>query len=371
MAMVEYESLKIGLLSVLCILACVEKVYSVMNLIAVERDWVIVIADDIKLDLQSLNSQIRRIDLASKLLGPLAIALLDGISTRDAIYATMGLSICSVTLEYYTVAKVYHQVPALSGFRQIDAVQHSNGDVPIATRLRSYGLAAWRGLSRYIHHEVFLPSLALSITHLTVLSFSGQMVTYLFSMGFSSASVGLMRTASVVLEMSATWVAPWAMSKVGPLRAGLWSINEQILLLVGAVIAFWIVKSPSMSALSLVVGVVLSRVGLWGFDLSVQILVQEGVDLEVRGTFSSIEVSFQNFFELWAYASTIVFSRPAQFRYPAVMSVIAVIIAGAIYAGYSRGRRGHLMHLSPCIEGGRQRLIKQPDGAISIRMRDL
>lgn len=84
-----------------------------------------------------------------------------------------------------------------------------------------------------------------------------------------------MRTASVVLEMSATWVAPWAMSKVGPLRAGLWSINEQILLLVGAVIAFWIVKSPSMSALSLVVGVVLSRVGLWGFDLSVQILVQE------------------------------------------------------------------------------------------------
>lgn len=106
MAMVEYESLKIGLLSVLCILACVEKVYSVMNLIAVERDWVIVIADDIKLDLQSLNSQIRRIDLASKLLGPLAIALLDGISTRDAIYATMGLSICSVTLEYYTVAKV-------------------------------------------------------------------------------------------------------------------------------------------------------------------------------------------------------------------------------------------------------------------------
>ena len=101
------------------------------------------------------------------------------------------------------------------------------------------------------------------------------MVTYLFSVGFSSVSIGLLRTVSVVLEMSATWVAPWLMDKVGPLRAGLWSINEQIFLLVGAVIAFWVVKSPWMSALSLVVGVVLSRVGLWGFDLSVQIIVQE------------------------------------------------------------------------------------------------
>ena len=106
MAITKSASLKIGLLSALCILACVEKVYSVMNLIAVERDWVVVIANDVKLDLQSLNSQIRRIDLASKLLGPLAIALLDGVSTRDAIYATMGLSICSVVVECYTIAKV-------------------------------------------------------------------------------------------------------------------------------------------------------------------------------------------------------------------------------------------------------------------------
>ena len=99
-------SLRIGLLSILFILACVEKVYSVINLIAVERDWVVVIANDLKLDLQSLNSQIRRIDLASKLLGPLAIALLDGISTRYAIYATMGLSTCSVIPEIFTISKV-------------------------------------------------------------------------------------------------------------------------------------------------------------------------------------------------------------------------------------------------------------------------
>ena len=102
----NHASLRMGLLGFVCILACVEKVYSVLNLIAVERDWVVVIADDAKLDLQSLNSQVRRIDLASKLLGPLAIAILDGISTRHAIYTTMGLSISSVSLEYFTIGKV-------------------------------------------------------------------------------------------------------------------------------------------------------------------------------------------------------------------------------------------------------------------------
>lgn len=108
-------SLKTGLLGVVCILACVEKVYSVVTLIAVERDWVVVIADSTKLDLQTLNSQMRRIDLACKLFGPLTIALLDAISTRLAIYATFGLNISSVLLEYFTIAKVWSFVSWLLG----------------------------------------------------------------------------------------------------------------------------------------------------------------------------------------------------------------------------------------------------------------
>ena len=142
-------------------------------------------------------------------------------------------------------------------------------------RFRSSASTVWKSLSTYFHYEVLLPSLALSITHLTVLSFSGQMITYLLYVGFSSTSIGLMRTVSVALEVSATWLAPWAMDKVGPLRTGLWSINWQIFFLICAVVVFWIVQSPLVAALGLVIGVVLSRIGLWGFDLSVQILVQE------------------------------------------------------------------------------------------------
>ena len=77
----------------------------------------------------------------------------------------------------------------------------------------------------------------------------------------------------------------------------------------------------------------------------------QGVDTEGRGSFSSLEASFQNFFELCSYAATITFPRPEQFQYPVAMSAGAVIIAGALYANFVRLNRGHLFHLSKCIEG--------------------
>ena len=65
------------------------------------------------------------------------------------------------------------------------------------------------------------------------------------------------------------------MRKLGPTRTGLWAINWQAACTVGGISLFWFVSPPSMAAMGLVLGVILSRVGLWGFDLSVQILVQE------------------------------------------------------------------------------------------------
>lgn len=59
-----------------------------------------------------------------------------------------------------------------------------------------------------------------------------------------------------------------------------------------------------------------------------------------------MEASFQNFFELLSFAATIVFSRPADFRYPVMMSWVAVIVAGILYADFVWKRRGHLVHVT-------------------------
>lgn len=53
-----------------------------------------------------INAQMRRIDLICKLMGPLFIALIDGISTEVAILVNLGMNVASVVVEYFAIAKV-------------------------------------------------------------------------------------------------------------------------------------------------------------------------------------------------------------------------------------------------------------------------
>ena len=123
---------------------------------------------------------------------------------------------------------------------------------------------------------VFLPSLALSLLYLTVLSFGPTMVTYLLHTSFTPLQVSAMLVGAVAAELSGTWAAPLLMSRIGPIRSGLWFLNWQLGCLAAAVVAFaWFDSQSLVVAASLIIGVALSRTGLWGFDLSVQYLVQE------------------------------------------------------------------------------------------------
>jgi iron-regulated transporter 1 len=164
--------------------------------------------------------------------------------------------------------------PAIPGSPQ-SVPSHSSCGYYVSGFLNSRIQSMSTSLSFYVHHEVFLPSIALSLLYFTVLSFSGQMVTYLVAVGYSSAQIGLIRTLSVLFEMSATWIAPFVASKIGPIRAGLWFINWQITWILGSVILFLHVPSSVLAASCLTGGVILSRVGLWGFDLCAQIIIQK------------------------------------------------------------------------------------------------
>lgn len=272
-------------LAILIPLGCVEKISSIMNLVAIERDWVVVIAENSQCGIKTLNSQMRRIDLICKLTGPLAIALIDGHAMQVAIEVIFIMNILSVFIEYFAIADIYRMIPALQAARPSPTV---NDDDPAGnivqpdTDHRTHTLllgqihSIYTSLSTYYHHPAFLPSMSLSLLYLTVLSFSGQMITYLVAIGFTSTSIGFLRAAAMIFEISATFLAPILINKVGPLRAGLWSISWQLICTVAAISLFWTFRSPTLvPALGLVTGVILSRIGLWCFDLCLQIIIQE------------------------------------------------------------------------------------------------
>ncbi|PNS19937.1 hypothetical protein CAC42_7904 [Sphaceloma murrayae] len=191
---------------------------------------------------------------------------------------------------------------------------------------------AIRDVGYYIQHEAFLPSFSLALLYLTVLSFGGQMVNYLVSRSLSSLTIGLLRTGSAVFEISATWIAPMMMDWIGAVRSGIWLLNWQVVCLGIAAATMWVQNTVFGGLWLFLPMVMLSRAGLWGFDLSAQYLIQEEVEAEGRGRFSSIEASFQNLFELFAFATTIIFSRPEQFKYPAAISTGSTACAAIMYA---------------------------------------
>lgn len=336
-------------LFVLSALACVEKLSAVLNTISVERDWVVVIANGEQQQLANLNAQMRRIDLFCKLVGPLAVSLVHSWSTKGAVVATGLMSSLSSLVEYFAIARVYSDVPGLRHAQSLPERTHSQRSVGLSQRFKNSSDL----VSTYVHHPAFLPSLSLALLYLTVLSFSGQLITYLLARGLSSASIAVLRAVAAVFEMSATWLGPKVASRIGSIRAGIWFLNAELLFIGAACGILWLPVGAShalLATLGLVIAVILSRTGLWGFDLSTQIIIQDEVEPELRGTFSSLEFSLQNVFEMLAFASTTVFAKPADFRYPALISAAAVATAGVLYACFVRSRRGHLIHPCRCLD---------------------
>ena len=102
-------------------------------------------------------------------------------------------------------------------------------------------------------------------------------------------------------------------------------------------------------------------------------MIDEGQSVEpaIRGAFSSTEASVQNFFELCAYLSTILFSRPDQFKYPVLISTFATLLAGGLYAKFVRDARGHLIHVSKCFGGKDSPAVERSRRVAGIRMQGL
>lgn len=343
------------------VLACVEKLAYVVNTVAVERDWIIVVSDSLKTDRQELNSIMRRIDLICKLVAPVGIGLLDGYSTSVAIWVVFAQNAISVAVEYWAIKNVYDAIPELGQGKGPETSQESltplsttttatssTNPSTTKTKARATFLTPYKS---YVRNPAFLASFALSLLYLTVLSFASQMTTYLLTLGFTSTHVSLMRLAFLILELFATCAAPLLMTQIGAVRSGLWFINEQLISIALAIgLWFYYIERPMIAGLVLVSGVAFSRLGLWGFDLSVQFLVQDAAPEASRGSFSAIEMSLQNVFELLSFATTMVWYRPEDFKIPIYISAGAIATSAACFAGFVRKRRGHLLHTDRCLK---------------------
>lgn len=122
-------------LAVFSFLGCVENINSTINTIAIERDWVVIIAAGDATFRGVINSRMRSIDLFCKLVGPAAIGFSSVKNDTFGIIAMLGMSLCSVALEYRAISWTYAMAPDLALRAQANSIPSSNVTTSPSTRI--------------------------------------------------------------------------------------------------------------------------------------------------------------------------------------------------------------------------------------------
>ena len=360
--------LKNTIMALLIVRGMLEKLSWVGNLIIMERDWVPLLASPTSTPaLHVLNADIKRIDLISKLVAPLAISgLVVGLnSLRITAILIALMQLATVVPEVFMARSVWRSSSALQSPKSA-----SKEEVEIMPSFR-HRITTWTGvLRRYISSPVFLPSVAWTIQPFSVLTLAASMTAYLLAADFPLTQITFARTLSTIVEIASSILTPllisWFRRRPGreglddgngiqPLiSVGLIGLSWQLCLLTPAVVALIVLQNSNIHppvSYSLVTGVLLgslalSRLGPFAYALVEQQLVQVGVPAEQRIEFSGTEMALISFAELLRWGMTGIFGRPEQFKGVAAGSFGAIAVALAMFWWWTRRWRQRLIEPS-------------------------
>ena len=228
--------------------------------IAVEKDWIVVIADNDNDQLAKMNSVFRTIDLLCLLISPsLAGLIFDYLSYAWAAIFIANWNILSVIVEYYLLYAIYQEYPALSvknGFEESENPRSNNAVNGAANSTKRWSLSsilrsAWVSIVSsfqawisYMKHSVRNAGLGLAFLYMTVLGFDNITWGYCLSQCVSTALLGGMVGVSAIFGVAGSLTFPLFRRKFGLNCTGVIGTVCQIVALSLCVISIWLPGSP-------------------------------------------------------------------------------------------------------------------------------
>ena len=220
--------------------------------ISIEKDWVIVIAQngksfakDSKETLTKINSDLRRINLGVSVFAPIlagSIMSFVKISERfngvvvSALFFSVW-NIVSLFAEYSLLTSVYNAVPELK--------KSSESKNKMSDKYNFVSIL-YKGWLVYFRQGIFMmPGLVLSILHLTVLSFDSITIGYAKSQNLSETLISMLQALGSVTGLAGTFAFQYLNSqrKVALSLVGLIGSLCQLFCLLGCFWSIW-VKQP-------------------------------------------------------------------------------------------------------------------------------
>lgn len=389
------------------LLGLVESLSRKANLIAIERNWVPALAPPTVMEgrtLVQVNAMMGRIDMACKMLAPVAVSqFLVLVSPKTAALLFSFGNLISWVLEYTTAERLYKMSEELQVPNSGKAyLQSANGLQQVHFRPQSTQLLAKvidiatdyvNNFRNYFRTEVWAASLAMCITHGSILSLTGVTVVFFLDSGYSMQLITIAETISAFCEFSSTFITPFAVQKIsdkvrgsngeqidmdtvnctgpaeeafsqaetepsattlavntGLTHTGLYGIGLMLTILLPTVpllihltsalfypmARYSTNKSPTFSkypftSILLLGTLALSRVGRGVFSLTTQQLGQSRVAPEYRSTFAGVEMSFISLLGLGHNVGTAIFSDPRDFGVLATASWISLLCSMLLY----------------------------------------
>jgi iron-regulated transporter 1 len=191
--------------------------------------------------------------------------------------------------------------------------------------------------------------IAYSFLFLTVLSFGSLMTVYLQWAGMSEEAIGVSRGLAALTGFAGALSYPSLRARLGLWRAAELSIVFQSSLVALAAASFFWVGPPNDQAIwrvqvgmwVLVVAVLVSRAGLWVFDLCVRQIAQETIPESVRGRVNGQWRAMVAFFEMASFLVAMRLSDPNCFWQLSVISAGMVAAAMVLFcATRPKGLKG-------------------------------
>lgn len=277
--------------------------------------------------LSTVNARLRCIDLTCNLCAPIAVGfLLENTSPAGAAMSIAAFNAFAWPIEAACLFWIHYSYNDVftSKERPTSQVEGTEGCEDIPSLCEAWTL--------YYKQTIFRSALALAVLYLSVVSFGTIMTAWFTASGFHAGHLGAARALAALSGMLSTATTPSLFRQLGVERTGLRYIWFMFAFILPCTVAGFLASSNPNFLWIIVVCVIVSRFGLWGFDLCVTQLLQERIEPpdkigEVNGT----QVALQNVFDALAALSCVLLPNPNTFVFLILGSFGSVTVAALLH----------------------------------------
>ncbi|KAJ4954554.1 hypothetical protein NE237_011337 [Protea cynaroides] len=322
----------------LVLAGAVERLSGLALGVAMERDWVVLLAGTNRpIALARANSIISRIDLLCEIVGASLFGLL--LSKYDPVTClklAAGIMICAlpvVLLLMWLTNKLSTGV--LDRFKCLQVCGKSFTEGPLSTEnIVEIGVnTIKKGWTEYKQQPVLPASLAYVLLCFNVVLTPGALMTaFLTQRGLNPSIIGGFSGLCAFMGVAATFISANLVKRLGILKAGAAGLIFQASLLILAVAVYWSGslsrKMPLLFFLSLIV---LSRLGHMSYDVVGAQILQTGIPTSKANLIGTTEVSVASLAEFVMLGVAIIANDVSHFGFLAMLSLSSVVGAAWLF----------------------------------------